>query len=235
MSLLSINNLTAGYGDLHVLEDVHLDVVPGEMVVLIGPNGAGKSTVLKSVFGLTTKTGGTIKFRDKDITKLPTHSLIEEGIGFVPQGRLVFPTLTVKENLEIGGYLIDHKETMQENLENVYETFPALRQKCRVQAGTLSGGQQQQLAIGRSLMMSPELLMLDEPSLGLSPILMHEVFETLEALRQSGMTILVVEQNVRLALQYVDRGYLLAAGQIRFCGTAKELGNEDLMRDAYLA
>lgn len=235
MSLLSIQNLTAGYGELHVLENVNLEIEPGEMVVLIGPNGAGKSTVMKSVFGLTTKTRGSILFRGRDMTKLPTHSLIEEGIGFVPQGRLVFPTLTVQENLEMGGYLIDHKETMKANLERVYTTFPALREKHRAQAGTLSGGQQQQLAIGRSLMMSPELLMLDEPSLGLSPKLMHEVFQTLEKFRQSGTTILVVEQNVRLALQYVDRGYLLAAGRIRFAGSATELRNENLMRDAYLA
>ena len=170
MSPLSIKNLTAGYDAFQVLESVNLEVEPGEMVVLIGPNGAGKSTVLKSVFGLTTKTGGSILFRDRDITKLPTHSLI------------------------------DHKETMRANLEKVYTTFPALREKRRAQAGTLYGGQQQQLAIGRSLMMSPELLMLDEPSLGLSPKLMHEVFVTLENLRQSGTTILVVEQNVRLAL-----------------------------------
>lgn len=229
-----MKNLTAGYGELHVLDNVSFEVEPGEMVVLIGPNGAGKSTVLKSVFGLTTKTGGQIFFHDREISSLPTYSLIEEGIGYVPQGRLVFPTLTVEENLEMGGYLIDHKETMKTNLEKVYTTFPALREKRRSQAGTLSGGQQQQLAIGRSLMMSPELLMLDEPSLGLSPKLMHEVFQTLEKLRQSGMTILVVEQNVRLALQYVDRGYLLAAGKIRFSGSAAELGSENLMRDAFL-
>lgn len=234
MSLLSIQNLTAGYGQRHVLENVSLHIEPGEMVVLIGPNGAGKSTVLNSVFGLTTKTHGTIRFRGRDITNVPTHTLIEEDIGFVPQGRLVFPTLSVEENLEMGGYLIDHKETMRANFENVYTMFPALREKRRAQAGALSGGQQQQLAIGRSLMMAPELLMLDEPSLGLSPKLMHEVFKTLEKLRQAGTTILVVEQNVRLALQYVDRGYLLAAGQIRFSGRATELGSEDLMRDAYL-
>ncbi len=235
MSLLSIQHLTAGYGELHVLENVNLEVQPGEMVVLIGPNGAGKSTVLKSVFGLTTRTNGSILFCDRDITKLSTHSLIEEGLGFVPQGRLVFQTLTVQENLEMGGYLIDHKETMRANLEKVYTAFPALGENRRSQAGTLSGGQQQQLAIGRSLMMSPKLLMLDEPSLGLSPKLMHEVFATLEKLRQSGTTILVVEQNVRLALQYVDRGYLLASGTIRFAGSAQELKSENLMRDAYLA
>ena len=234
MSLLSIEKLNAGYGELQVLSDVNLEILPGEMVVLIGPNGAGKSTVLKSVFGLTTKTAGSIRFRDKDITKLPTHSLIEEGIGFVPQGRLVFPTLTAQENLEMGGYLLNHKATVKENLERVYDLFPALHEKQKEQAGNMSGGQQQQLAVGRALMMTPELLMLDEPSLGLSPKLMHEVFRILEKIRQSGTTILVVEQNVRLALQYVDRGYLLANGQIRFSGSAQELKSEDLMRDAYL-
>ncbi len=234
MSLLTIKNLSAGYGDSTVLQDVGLEILPGEMVVLIGPNGAGKSTVLKSVFGLTTKTAGEIHFRGSDITKLPTHALIEEGIGYVPQGRLVFPSLTVEENLDMGGYSIDHKQTLRQNKERVYEIFPALKEKYRSRAGSLSGGQQQQLAIGRALMMTPELLMLDEPSLGLSPKLMHEVFQTLERLRQSGTTILVVEQNVRLALQYVDRGYLLAAGQIRFAGSAAELGSENLMRDAFL-
>ncbi len=235
MSLLSIHNLSAGYGDLQVLHDVSLQVLQGEMVVLIGPNGAGKSTVLKSVYGLTTVTGGTIKFHGRDVSTLPTHSLIETGIGFVPQGRLVFPSLSVRENLEMGGYLIDHKQTLKGNLESVYETFPALGHKDKQLAGNLSGGQQQQLAIGRALMMSPELLMLDEPSLGLSPKLMHEMFTTLEALRQSGTTIFVVEQNVRLALQYVDRGYLLAAGRISFQGDAEALTSEDLMKDAYLA
>ena len=234
MSLLTIKNLSAGYGDLAVLHDLSLDVRPGEMVVLIGPNGAGKSTVLKSIFGLTTKSAGEIRLRDRDITQLPTHTLIEEGIGYVPQGRLVFPSLTVHENLDMGGYLIDHKETLNQNRERVYEIFPILKEKQRALAGNLSGGQQQQLSIGRALMTTPELLMLDEPSLGLSPKLMHEVFQTLEQLRQSGTTILVVEQNVRLALQYVDRGYLLAGGTIRFAGSREELKNENLMRDAFL-
>ena len=232
--LLRISNLTAGYGELHVLEDVNVEVGPSEMVVLIGPNGAGKSTVLKSVYGLTTKTGGQIFFRDKDITDLPTHALIEEGIGFVPQGRLVFPSLSVRENLEIGGYLLNHKETLLKNLERVFEMFPVLREKENELAGNLSGGQQQQLAIARALMMTPELLMLDEPSLGLSPKLMHEVFQTLETIRQSGTAIFVVEQNVRLALKYVDRGYLLANGKIKTAGSAAELSDESLMQSAYL-
>lgn len=232
--LLHIEHLTAGYGDLHVLEDVSLSVGVGEMVVLIGPNGAGKTTVLKSVYGLTTKTNGKILFDDEDVIHLPTHGLIEQGIGFVPQGRLVFPSLTIKENLEIGGYLLNHKETLHANLEQVFKMFPILREKQKELAGNLSGGQQQQLAIGRALMTKPKLLMLDEPSLGLSPKLMHEVFEVLQHLREEGTTILVVEQNVRLALNYVDRGYLLANGKIRLGGTAAELGREDVMHTAYL-
>ena len=232
--LLEIKNLKAGYGPFEILHDVSLDVYVGEMVVLVGPNGAGKSTVLKSVFGLTTKTGGHIRFRDKDITGLPTHACFEEGIGFVPQGRLVFANMTVCENLEMGGFLLKHCATVKTNLERVFEHFPILAEKQKERAGALSGGQQQQLAIGRALMTNPELLMLDEPSLGLSPKLMHEVFLKLKDLQKDGTTILVVEQNVRLALKYVDRGYLLAAGHMKFAGTSKELGKENLMRDAYL-
>ncbi len=232
--LLAVENLSAGYGELSVLRGVSFALQEGEMVVLIGPNGAGKSTVLKSVVGLTNRTSGRIEFQGKDVAALPTHARLEEGIGFVPQGRLVFPTLSVRENLEMGGYLIDHKETLRANLESVFERFPVLRGKECELAGRLSGGQQQQLAIGRALMTSPKLLMLDEPSLGLSPKLMHEVFHTLEKIRQSGTTILVVEQNVRLALRYVDRGYLLVNGEIRAAGSAKELADPALMHEAYL-
>jgi branched-chain amino acid transport system ATP-binding protein len=234
MMLLSIENLSAGYGELSVLRRVSLHIEEGEIVVLIGPNGAGKSTVLKSVVGLTHRTEGSILFRGKDITKLPTHALLEEGIGFVPQGRLVFPSLTVRENLEMGGYLLNNKKTLLSNQEVVYKRFPMLREKARDLAGNLSGGQQQQLSIGRALMMTPRLLMLDEPSLGLSPKLMHEVFQKLEAIRQAGTTILVVEQNVRLALKYADRGYLLANGEIRAAGSALELSRPELMHEAYL-
>jgi len=232
--MLEIKNLSAGYGELQVLRNVDLAIDPGEMVVLIGPNGAGKSTVMKSVYGLTTKTSGKILFKGKEIGKLPTHALIEEGIGFVPQGRLVFPSLSVDENLEIGGYLLNHKETIEKNREEVFDRFPVLREKRKEQAGNLSGGQQQQLSIGRALMMSPELLMLDEPSLGLSPKLMHDVFQKLEEIRQNGTTIFVVEQNVRLALKYVDRGYLLANGEMRFEGSAAELGDDKVMQGAFL-
>src|SRR3989344_1421929 len=178
--LLEIKNLKAGYGDREVLRDVSLGVNEGEIIALIGPNGAGKSTVLKSIAGLTTKTEGKIFWKGQNITKLPTHALLEEGIGFVPQGRLVFPSLTVLENLEMGGYLLNHKETLEKNLENVFRYFPALRNRSKIPAGSLSGGEQQMLAIGRALMMTPELLMLDEPSLGLSPKITGEVFEKLK-------------------------------------------------------
>lgn len=232
--MLEIKNLTAGYGQLEVLHDVSIDVEHGEAVVLIGPNGAGKTTVLKSIMGLTRKVGGSIVWKGQDVLRLPTHALLEQGIAFVPQGRLVFPSLTVRENLEMGGYLLNHKETLRQNLEKVLERFPDLRTKQREAAGALSGGQQQMLAIGRGLMMTPELLMLDEPSLGLSPKITQELFEKLKEIQAAGTTLLIVEQNVRLALRYVDRGYLLAAGQVKFSGTAKELGSEKLMRDAYL-
>lgn len=233
--ILHIEHLSAGYGQLRVLDDVTLVIDVGEMVVLIGPNGAGKSTVLKSIFGLTTKTHGRILFDAQDITNFPTHALIEQGIGFVPQGRLVFQSMTVSENLEIGGYLIDHKETLRKSLEYVFELFPVLKEKQKELAQNLSGGQQQQLAIGRALMMRPKLLMLDEPSLGLSPKLMHEVFQTLQKIREEGVTIFLVEQNVRLALKYVDRGYLLANGKIKFSGSARELEQDKIMHKAYLA
>ncbi len=232
--LLTVDNLSAGYGDLQVLRGVTLQVGEGEMVVMIGPNGAGKSTVLKSIYGLTQKTEGSIFFDGKEITTLPTHALLEAGIGFVPQGRMMFPSLTTKENLEMGGYLLNHRETLANNLESVYERFPILREKERALAGNLSGGQQQQLAIGRALMMTPRLLLLDEPSLGLSPKLMHELFEKLEGIREAGTTILFVEQNVRLALQYADRGYLLANGQVRVAGSAEELARPELMHEAFL-
>jgi branched-chain amino acid transport system ATP-binding protein len=232
--LLDIKHLNAGYGELQVLKGVSFGIEAGEMVALIGPNGAGKSTVLKSIVGLTTKTGGSVVFGDRDITSLPTHALIETGIGFVPQGRLVFPSLTVEENLEMGGYVLRDSQVLTKNKEEVFGHFPVLREKQRELAGNLSGGQQQQLAIGRALMTSPKLLLLDEPSLGLSPKLMQEVFIQIKRIQKEGVAILVVEQNVRLVLQHADRGHLLVNGEIRFSGTAKELGEEKIMKSAFL-
>jgi branched-chain amino acid transport system ATP-binding protein len=232
--LLEIENLTAGYDNLEVLQGISLKVFQGEIIALIGPNGAGKSTILKAVVGLADKNSGSIFWKGRDISSLPTHALLEEGIGFVPQGRLVFPSLTVRENLEMGGYLLDHRETLRQNLAIVLEYFPVLREKIKMRAGRLSGGEQQMLAIARALMMTPELLMLDEPSLGLSPKITQELFEILEKINANGTTLLIVEQNVRLILQYAHRGYLLAAGQIRIAGTAAELSDEKLMHEAYL-
>ena len=234
MSLLQINNLSAGYKDFAVLHDISMDADAGDFIALIGPNGAGKTTVLKSILGLTQKTAGTIMFKERDITDVPTHALLEQGMGFVPQGRLVFSSLTVLENLEMGGYCLDHKETLWKNMESVLSYFPVLKDKLKEKSASLSGGQQQMLAIGRALMMSPELLMLDEPSLGLSPKITHEVFEKLKEINAAGTTIMVVEQNVRLVLQYASRGYLLSSGQVKFAGTSAELSDEKLMHSAYL-
>ncbi len=231
---LEIKNLSAGYGGFEVLRRVSLSLAAGEAVVLIGPNGAGKSTVLKSVMGLTTQTGGQIFWQGQEMASWPTHARLRVGLGFVPQGRLIFSSLTVQENLEIGGYLIDRQEVLKENLAAVFDHFPVLRQKQKERAGALSGGEQQMLAIGRALVTRPKLLMLDEPSLGLAPKVTQEVFQKLMAIKAAGATLLIVEQNVRLALRYVDRGYLLAGGEVRFAGQAKELSNEKLMREAYL-
>jgi len=232
--LLDITNLRAGYGKFEVLRGVSLEVSHGEAVCLIGPNGAGKSTVLKSVMNLTTRTRGEIFFKERNITKLPTHALLEEGLSFVPQGRLVFPSLTVEENLEMGGYLIDYRETLMKNMENVFSIFPVLKTKSKRRAGLLSGGEQQMLTIGRALMTSPELLMLDEPSLGLSPKVTREVFEKLREINAAGTTLLIVEQNVRLVLKYVSRGYLLASGEVRFAGSSGELSSPKLLHGAFL-
>ena len=234
MSLI-IENLTAGYGSFTVLRNLSISVQAGNFVALIGPNGAGKSTVLKAIMNLTERQQGSISFYDQRIEKLPTHSIVELGISFVPQGRTSFPSMTVEENILLGGYLLDHRETRKANLASVYERFPALKHKRLEKAGALSGGQQQQLAIGRALMTSPKLLMLDEPTLGLSPKLMHEVMDTLVQLKNEGIALLVVEQNVRLVLEYADRGYLLANGEVREEGSAKHLSSDALMHSAFLS
>jgi|SRR3989344_6288454 len=232
--ILEIKNLVSGYGDLEVLRGVSISIAHGEAVCLIGPNGAGKSTVLKSIVGLTNIKSGEISWKANPISNFPTHSLLKLGIGFVPQGRLVFPTLTVRENLEMGGYLVKGKEVKEERLEKVFGHFPVLRRKDKTRAASLSGGEQQMLAVGRALMMTPEMLMLDEPSLGLAPKITQELYEKLMELNSSGTTLFIVEQNVRLVLRYASRGYLLAGGAVKFSGTAKELSSEKLMHEAYL-
>lgn len=232
--MLQIKNLTAGYGAMEVLHNVSLHADQGEVVALLGPNGSGKTTILKSIFSLADVIKGEVWFRDKDITKVPTHSLLEMGIAYVPQGRLVFANLSVRENLEMGAFLLNHRETVEKNLAAVYKRFPVLEKKSREKSGNLSGGEQQMLALGRALMVTPQILLLDEPSLGLSPKITKEMFVHIVALAKTGLTILIVEQNVHLALQIADRGYLLAAGEIRFAGSAAALADPEKMRKLYL-
>jgi branched-chain amino acid transport system ATP-binding protein len=232
--MLELKRLSAGYGKSHVIHEVDLEIRPGEIVCLLGPNGAGKSTVLKAIFKLAAIHGGKVLFRERDITSLHTHELLELGIGFVPQGRINFPGLTVQENLEMGGYLLNHVHNLQENLAFAYSQFPILEKKRRDLATSLSGGESQMLAIARSLMMRPSLLLLDEPSLGLAPKTVGELFQQLKELVQEGMAILMVEQNVNLALQTAERGYLMAGGKIHFAGSSEDLRNPERMRELYL-
>ncbi|MFQ5621478.1 MAG: ABC transporter ATP-binding protein [Candidatus Nanoarchaeia archaeon] len=228
--MLEIKDLKAGYGELKVLKGINIEVKANEIVALIGPNGAGKSTVIKSVFSIAKKMGGKIFFRDRDITKLKTHQLMEEGISYVNQGQIIFSTLTVLENLEIGAELIKDKAVIQKNLEAVYAKFPILKQKKYEYAFTLSGGQRQQLALGRALMQSPSLLLLDEPSLGLSPKLQKELFKTIAALRDDGISILIVEQNAKKAIEMADRTYLLEQGEIALKGGREILKNKKIQQ-----
>lgn len=234
MVLLSIKNLRAGYGKSEVLHSIDLHVDAGEIVTLIGPNGAGKSTVLKAIMNLCDGVNGMLQLGDVDILGLPTHQLLEFGIGFVPQGRLVFTSLTVRENLEMGAYLVRDRTAVARTIAEVEKHFPVLAEYAAAYAGDLSGGQQQQVAIGRALMMRPKLLMLDEPSLGLSPIMMRELYEKLAALRAEGVTLLIVEQNVKLGLSIADRGYLLANGEVREQGPPEKLLKPEVMHAAYL-
>jgi len=217
--MLSIKNLESGYGEMQVLFGVNLNVNPNEIAVLIGPNGAGKSTVLKSIFNLIEIYNGKILYKNKDITKIPTHELIELGIGYVPQGRQVFSTLTVRENLEMGAFLTKEKNSVDKKLNEVIEIyFPDLKKRLNEYAFNLSGGQQQMLAIGRALMQDPRLLLLDEPSLGLAPKIMKELFRKIKEINDKGVTIMVVEQNAKQATAIADRIFVLEDGKVALSG-----------------
>lgn len=232
--MLQIKKLNAGYGRSHVIHDVSIEIQPGEIVCLLGPNGAGKSTVLKAIFKIATIHNGSVIFRERDITSLHTHKLLELGIAYVPQGRINFPNMTVIENLEMGGFLLNHAHTRRENIAFVLDQFQTLKTKLKTPASSLSGGEGQMLAIARALVMRPSLLLLDEPSLGLAPQAVSEIFENLKKMVTNGMTILIVEQNVHLALELASRGYLLAGGRIVFSGSAEELKKPERMRELYL-
>ena len=232
MSLLEVEGLSAGYGDLQVLTDVDMHVEAGEYVTIVGPNGAGKSTVMKSVFGLTDRMGGTITFDGTDITAMDPEEIIHEGVGYVPQTDNVFPPLSVRENLEMGAYILD--EVPEDTLEEVYDRFPVLRERASQKAGTLSGGQRQMLAMGRALMLDPELLLLDEPSAGLAPDLVDEMFERVDRIVESGTAVLMVEQNAKAALRHCDRGYVLVNGENRYVDTGDALLSDEQVRRDFL-
>ncbi|MFB6091298.1 MAG: ABC transporter ATP-binding protein [Halobellus sp.] len=231
-SLLQVRDLDAGYGDLQILTDVDLDVADGEYVTIVGPNGAGKSTVMKSVFGLTNLMGGTVTFDGEDITGLRPEEIIREGIGYVPQNDNIFSTLTVRENLEMGAYILD--EVPQDALEAVFDRFPILEERESQKAGTMSGGQQQMLAMGRALMLEPSLLLLDEPSAGLAPDLVDDMFDRIDAINDDGTAVLMVEQNAKEALRRCDRGYVLANGRNRYMDDGDALLNDEQVRRDFL-
>jgi branched-chain amino acid transport system ATP-binding protein len=230
--ILAVRDLDAGYGDLQVLSDVDLDVRDGEYVTIVGPNGAGKSTVMKSVFGLTTYMGGTVTFDDTEIQGYAPEDIIHEGIGYVPQNENVFAGLSVKENLEMGAYILD--EVPQDRLRSVYDRFPILEERKTQTAGSLSGGQQQMLAMGRALMLDPDLLMLDEPSAGLAPDLVEEMFDRIDRINDDGTSVLMVEQNAKEALRRCDRGYVLVQGENSYMDEGTALLDDDEVRQEFL-
>jgi len=232
--LLDIRGLEVAYGPVQVLFGIDLIVHPGEIVAIIGPNGAGKSTVIKAVIGLQPARGGEILFRGQDIAHVPAHRVPPLGIGYVPQGRIVFARMSVEDNLEMGAFLIRETVKRREAVERVFTEFPRLAERRRNLAGNLSGGEQQMLAIGRALMLDPRLVILDEPSLGLSPKYVDLVFEKLVELKRQGRTLLMVEQNAARALSLADRGYALELGRNRFTGTGTELLADPDVRRMYL-
>jgi ABC-type branched-subunit amino acid transport system ATPase component len=231
-ALLKVESLDAGYGDLQILTDVDLHVGDGEYVTIVGPNGAGKSTVMKSVFGLTTYMGGSVTFADAEIQQLPPEEIIHEGIGYVPQNDNVFESLTVRENLEMGAYILD--DVPEDRIEGIYDRFPILRERSEQKAGTMSGGQRQMLAMGRALMLDPDLLMLDEPSAGLAPDLVSEMFDRIDRINGDGTAILMVEQNAKEALRRCDRGYVLVQGQNRYVDSGDALLADEQVRQDFL-
>ncbi len=231
--MLVVDNVHTYYGQIHALQGVTLEVAKGEVVTLIGANGAGKTTTLKTISGLLHARLGSVKFEGEDITKVPPHKLVERGIGHAPEGRRIFSRLTVLENLQMGAFSRP-KANIAPDIERVFTLFPRLRERIDQLGGTLSGGEQQMLAIGRALMSEPRMLLLDEPSLGLAPILVAQVFETIKEINSQGTTVLLVEQNALQALSIAHRGYVLQTGEVVLSGTADSLRQNETVRKAYL-
>lgn len=232
--MLTVEGLSVSYGAIRALSDVSFHVDEGEIVALIGANGAGKSTTLRAISGLVDKEKGTIIFQGQPIHHLPPHQIVSLGISHVPEGRRVFPLMTVAENLEMGAYTRKDKKGKKRDLEMVYAKFPRLKERQNQLAGTLSGGEQQMLAIGRALLSRPKLLLLDEPSMGLAPMLVQHIFETIREINEAGTTILLVEQNARMALSLADRAYVLETGRMVLSGPAKELAENPQVKKIYL-
>jgi len=234
MSLVEINDINVSYGDVQVLHEVALEVREGEIVTIVGANGAGKSTLLKTIAGILRSTRGEIQFLGERIDHLHPHQIVEKGLVRIPEGRKIFPSLSVLENLELGSYLPKAKAKRSESLEKVFSLFPVLKERSKQVAGTLSGGEQQMLAIGRGLMSLPRLLMLDEPSLGLAPLLVREIFRTVREINKEGTTILLVEQNVFNALDMAHEGYVLENGRIVLRGKSRDLLGNEHIKESYL-
>ena len=232
--MLKVDNIDVYYGAIHAIKGISIEVPKGEIVTLVGSNGAGKSTTLRTISGLMKPKNGTILFEDKNIVGVPAHKIVGMGLCQVPEGRHVFANMSVMENLELGAYLRNDKDGIARDLEDVFKKFPRLLERKDKISGTLSGGEQQMLAMGRALMSRPRLLLLDEPSMGLAPLLVKEIFNIIKEINESGTTVLLVEQNANMALSIADKAYVLETGRIALAGTAQELASSEAVRKAYL-
>lgn len=232
-TILKVDDINVYYGSIHAIKGISFEVEEGEVVTLIGANGAGKSTTLNTISGLLRSKTGSIEFMGQSLAKVPSHKIVERGLALVPEGRRIFLQMTVQENLEMGAFTQKGGET-QQDLEKIYALFPRLKERLKQMAGTLSGGEQQMLAIGRALMADPEILLLDEPSLGLAPLIIQDIFKTLQAIRSEGTTILMVEQNALATLKIADYGYVLELGKISMHGPASQLVRDERLIEAYL-
>ena len=234
MAMLEVRDLQVYYGMIHAIKGISFDVNQGEVIALIGANGAGKTTTLHTITGLLAPKSGSVLFEGKDITKVPAHKIVSMGMAHVPEGRRVFAELSVYENLKMGAYTRKDKKEIEESLANVYKRFPRLEERKNQMAGTLSGGEQQMLAMGRALMSKPKIILMDEPSMGLSPLLVSEIFDIIKVINESGTTVLLVEQNAKKALSISDRAYVLETGTITMSGKAKDLLEDEAVKKAYL-
>ena len=232
--MLELKDVNVSYGAIHAIHDVSLTVNDGEIVSLIGANGAGKTTILHTITGLKKSAGGSIVYDGNDLTKIDPSKIITLGMAHVPEGRHIFPDMTVAENLEMGAYIRNDKDGIQKSTKEVFERFPRLKERRKQLAGTLSGGEQQMLAVGRALMSNPKIILMDEPSMGLSPLLVKEIFHIIKEVHKQGITVLLVEQNAKMALSIADRAYVLETGRISMSGDAKELLNDEKVKKAYL-